>query len=95
VPIAPWHGAPIARGPLVWMQFDIGAGVRSIRYSRVLLSLFYTINASFTVHDDLIKRQRITWALVTMGFVMGPPPNLIRPYLYQHSGYDSAIRSVW
>jgi len=34
VPIVPWHGAPVASGPPVWMHFDIGAGV--LPYSPVV-----------------------------------------------------------
>jgi len=51
----PWH-APIARVPLVQIHSDIGAALRTVlRYSHVFLSLFSMMNASVTVHDDLIK----------------------------------------
>ena len=37
------------------------------------------LNASFTVRDDLIKHQRITWGPGPMGFDKGPLTNFIRP----------------
>jgi len=92
---AQWHGAPSPGAPgldAFWQRRSV------LHYSPVVIVNLCSmicwvyckrwenvLNASFTVHDDLIKYQRIIWAMGPWPPQdwHGPPTSVIRPCIHR------------
>ena len=90
MPIVPWHGAPVVTLPPGLDAFWYRCWRTVLRYSPIvnLCNIFGSVcctrwenvvNASFTVHVDLIKHQRFIWGSAHTRFGVGPPTSLIGP----------------